>query len=651
MNIRAKLFLLIFGIIVLLAGASSVYFILQTPVKRIESERRVLDELGNAIRTIQVELNRLDASTFVVQRPRFDKATLILGEAFKHLRDVVYLRTRDAQLAEAIDIVERLQKLNEENLASVKDLYNVLYQDAETLFVFPDSISFRRFYAEDSVADRKPQARVVALYNLSRFESAASILNDSLESSYQVILEQGDVIDERIATIRLRAALTASVIIGFFILLISVIAIIAANSIARSIFVIADGVRGLKEGDLSVSFDLKTKDEVGVLSRGMNEFIQALDDSVLGIKDAATRNAQVRDRLLDATRATGASLEEMRGAVRAVEAQAQRLDDRIGETRRSVNSIAGGVGQLDQRISDQIAMVEESTASITQMLATIGNMARLAERDRSLADGLVATSDSGREVFQSTFVKIEAIRERVDKIEEMIQIIDTIAGQTNLLAMNAAIEAAHAGEAGKGFAVVSDEIRKLAEASAEGSREIASSVRAIIDSIASAKDGSEATNKAFGEIDERIREVSRSVSEISSSLGETDVGGRQILTAMTSLRELSASINAESRRVAENTRVIDASMGDLDEVGNSVRESMNSIAGRSDDIAETSSRTASLAEELTSVGSDLEERISHFKTTSEAEGGTAAMDGTAAMGDIGGDEPADMEAVEAIPIL
>ncbi len=345
------------------------------------------------------------------------------------------------------------------------------------------------------------------------------------------------------------------------------------------------------------------------------------------------------------TRATGASLEEMRGAVRAVESQAQRLDDRVGETRRSVASIAGGVGQLDQRISDQIAMVEESTASITQMLATIGNMARLAERDRSLADGLVRTSDSGREVFQSTFEKIEAITERVGKIEEMIQIIDTIAGQTNLLAMNAAIEAAHAGEAGKGFAVVSDEIRKLAEASAEGSREIASSVRAIIDSIESAKEGSEETNKAFGEIDERIREVSRSVSEISSSLGESDVGGRQILTAMTSLRELSASINQESRSVAENARVIDASMGDLDEVASSVREAMNSIAGRSDDIAEASSRTASLAEELTSVGADLEERISHFKTTCEAEGGTVAFGGTC------DEAPAEMEEVEVPSIL
>ncbi|MFH2002914.1 MAG: methyl-accepting chemotaxis protein, partial [Planctomycetota bacterium] len=292
-----------------------------------------------------------------------------------------------------------------------------------------------------------------------------------------------------------------------------------------------------------------------------------------------------------------------------------------------VSLITGGVGQLDERISDQITMVEESTAAITQMLATIGNMARLAERDRELADSLVKTSDAGREVFTSAFEKIGAITERAGKIEEMIEIIDAIAGQTNLLAMNAAIEAAHAGDAGRGFAVVADEIRKLAEASAEGSREIAGSVHAIIASIESAKAGSSETTSAFAEIEEKIRDVSQSVVEISASLGETDEGGRQILTAMTSLRELSASINVESRSVAENSKSIDVSMGELDKVAETVREATASIGKRTDDIAGTSELTGELAHELTSVGEDLERRIAHFRTTDETDAGKTAGNG------------------------
>ena len=615
MKIRAKLFLLIVGMLVLLSGAASVYFILEAPVKRIEGERKMLNSLLDAIQTLQVEMNRIDTATFVAQRPIFDQAATGLREAFGLLQGVQYLRITDPALSESIDTIERLHALNDANLTAIKDIYEELYGNAKDIFMFPDAITFRRFHQREYALNKSPDSFALAQYNLSRFETSSANLNYSLDSSARIIGEQGAIIDSRIKAIRGKAVLASISSIGALFVLIALVAAFAANAIAKDVILIATGVRELSSGDLSVAFRLKTKDEIGMLAKGMNEFIHALDDALHGIKDAALRNAGVRDRLQSATRATGSSIDGLRNAVRDVEGQAKRLDEKIGETRDSVRSIAAGVGQLDDRITDQIAMVEESTAAITEMLATIGSMARLAERDRVLADSLVKTSDSGRDVFQTAFTKLEAITERVGKIEEMIQIIDTIAGQTNLLAMNAAIEAAHAGDAGRGFAVVADEIRKLAEASAEGSREIASSVRSIVESIASAREGSGETTKAFADIESSIRSVSRSVAEISSSLAETDVGGRQILTAMTSLRELSASISGESNLVAKNALTIDSSMGELDRIAESVRASMLSIADRSDDISKTADTTAELAGELASVGSDLERRISLFKTT------------------------------------
>jgi methyl-accepting chemotaxis protein len=359
----------------------------------------------------------------------------------------------------------------------------------------------------------------------------------------------------------------------------------------------------------------------------MNAFIHSLDEALLGIKDAADRNTKVKDQLLDSSERTNRTLHEMRLAVQNVEDQARLLDQRIADTRKTVSDMTGGVEQLDARLSDQIAMVEESTASITQMLATIGNMARLAERDKELADALVKISDEGKEVFSGAFERVEAITEQVDKIEEMITIIDTIAGQTNLLAMNAAIEAAHAGDAGKGFAVVADEIRKLAEASQEGSREIAASVRGIVEAIESAKSGSADTNQAFAEIEEKIKDVSRSVAEISNSLAETNEGGRQILTAMTSLRELSASINQESSNMAQNTRSIEATMEQLDQVAESLRSAMASMGQKNSDMAQVAELTISLAHQLANIGKDLEARISHFKTTCEQDGGEITQGG------------------------
>jgi methyl-accepting chemotaxis protein len=604
-----------------------IYFVVQAPVIRIETDRNVLDDLNAAIWRLQVEANQLDTLPFVSARERFKAARNGLHAAFDRLQGVDALRGSDAALAEALDIIERLQRLNDENLKNCTALHEELYGNARTIFTYPDQIVFRRFYADEVFTEGNQQQRAVVLFNLSQFASALGALNDSLDSSINVISEQGSVIDQRLLAIRDRAVTLALVAIVVLVVVIAVIALLFANRIARNIIRIAASVRALSSGDLSVSLDIGGKDEIGLLARRMNEFIRSLDDALLGIKDAANRNARVKDQLLEATRLTGHSLTGMRTATQDVGAQASLLDQRIGAARQSVASISGGIGQLDARISDQIAMVEQSTAAITQLLATIGNMARLARQDRELADALVQTSDDGRELFLAAFEKIDAINERVGKIEEMIQIIDTIAGQTNLLAMNAAIEAAHAGDAGRGFAVVADEIRKLAEASAEGSREIAGSVHDIIQSIESAKVGSGETTRAFTEIDQKIREVSRSVSEISASLAESDEGSRQILTAMTALRELSSAINTESRSVAENTRVIDRSMGELDTVADSVRSAMAAIARRSDDISGTADGTAELARELAALGQDLERRVAHFRTSCESSGGSITRGG------------------------
>ncbi len=627
MGIRAKLFAIVFGLIFLLSGAASIYFINLAPVEKISGERQVLDNLEIAFRDLCYEINRLDTSTFITERVRFDASMDRVSKAFSELSKVTLLRRVDKSLAEALDIVGRLNELNQQNLKSVTSHYQTLYEDAEKVYVFPDSITPRRFLSQSLADPTREHQRQIALFNLSSFESAVNILTDSLESSVGVISEQGAIIDSRVGKIRVRAMLMSGIIIALVLIVVAIVAVIAANSIASNVIAIAAGVKGLREGDLSVQFKVKSKDEVGRLAGGMNEFVSALDESVRGIKDAASRNSQVRDELRVAAKNTGESLSELRLVAREVESQAKKLEERIGKTKTAVGSIAGGVSALDDRMSDQISMVEESTAAITQMLATIGNMARLAQKDKDLADGLVLVSDSGRDVLGATFEKIEAIVDRVGKIEEMIGIIDGIASQTNLLAMNAAIEAAHAGEAGKGFAVVADEIRKLAEASSEGSREIAGSVKSIVDSIASAKTGSVETSKAFGEIEQKIKEVSQSVAEISSSLAETDEGGRQILTAMTNLRDLSVSINEESARVAENSREIDSATGDLDLVADHMRQAVESIAAKTEGIAETADRTGILADELSNVGADLESRISRFKTTCEVDGQTIELGG------------------------
>ncbi|MEJ5190104.1 MAG: methyl-accepting chemotaxis protein, partial [Breznakiellaceae bacterium] len=478
MNIRAKLVALVVAVVALVLGASSLYVVMQAPVERIESERRILDTVKNGMYNLSIETNRLSTAMFSRSKLRFEEAQNRYREVFTRINEVSYLR-RDATLREALEIIERLQKLNEENLKNVDQIFKELYANTEELFVSVDRMTFRRILTDDPL-NKDGNLRMQALFNLNRLESAIGILNDSLDSSIKVIDEQSLVIDDRIAQIRRQSLVVTLGVIAVFVVLTTVAALLFSGTIARSVVSIVGGIRSLSEGDLTVELGVRSRDEVGELAARMNEFVRSLDEAMLGIKDAANRNRVVKDGLLASSEEAAGAVQELGVASREVAGQAEELERRVGDVQEAVDRIAGGVAELDRRLSDQIAMVEESTASITQMLATIGNMARLAAQDKELSESLVRTADAGREVFQSSIEKIEAITEQVGKIEEMIQIIDTIAGQTNLLAMNAAIEAAHAGEAGKGFAVVAEEIRKLAEASTEGSREIAASVKGIV---------------------------------------------------------------------------------------------------------------------------------------------------------------------------
>jgi methyl-accepting chemotaxis protein len=368
----------------------------------------------------------------------------------------------------------------------------------------------------------------------------------------------------------------------------------------------------LSGGDLSAVFPVRSRDQIGGLAKDLGLLTDNLDRTIRGIQEAAAMNTRVQAGLLDENQVMNQAIQEAGAAMAAVDQQAEQLTQRVAETRRAVGGIVNGIDTLDKKIIDQVSMVEESASSITEMMASINNMSQLAENDSRLAGELVRDADSARTVFADAFAKIEAISGKVALINDMLAMIDNIASQTNLLAMNAAIESAHAGDAGRGFAVVAQEIGKLAAASAQNSKEISASIKDIIDTIAGARLGSQAINEAFGQIDTKILDVSRSVGEIKACLTESNEGGRQILIAITALNEISSAVSHESRLMAEQANQITATMGALDLLSGEQRQSLHAIKTRINGIQNSAQTAAGLASQMASVGTVLDERIAGF---------------------------------------
>ncbi|MDR3247968.1 MAG: methyl-accepting chemotaxis protein, partial [Treponema sp.] len=197
---------------------------------------------------------------------------------------------------------------------------------------------------------------------------------------------------------------------------------------------------------------------------------------------------------------------------------------------------------------------------------------------------LIGASEVGRTGLQEVATDIQEIARDSEGLLEINAVMENIASQTNLLSMNAAIEAAHAGEAGKGFAVVADEIRKLAESSGEQSKTISTVLKKIKESIDTITRSTNSVLNKFEAIDEGVKTVSVQEENIRAAMEEQSVGSRQILEVIGQLSEITQSVKSGSDEMLEGSREVIAEGKSLEKATQEITSGMNEMVTGADQI-------------------------------------------------------------------
>ena len=366
--------------------------------------------------------------------------------------------------------------------------------------------------------------------------------------------------------------------------IITIIIIFITRSITRPLKSMELVFKTIGEGDFTPSMDARGKDEIGNIGRSLNLTLEKIRKLILVIKNQTALLFDTGHELASSMTETAASINQIAANIGNINNQVENQSASVTETNATMEQIISNVSRLSTNVNNQSASVSDSSSAIEQMIANVRSVTETLIKNMENVKNLTETSELGKVSLEDVAADIQEIARESESLLEINSVMENIASQTNLLSMNAAIEAAHAGEAGKGFAVVADEIRKLAENSGEQSKTISIVLKKIKESIDKISRSTENVITKFEAIDSSVKIVAEQEGIIRNAMEEQGAGSKQILDAIAQLNEITNNVTTGASEMYEGCKEVIEESKNLEQVTEEINNGMKEMTTGAEQI-------------------------------------------------------------------